>query len=203
MQWDSRCAKSLKVEVERGVPARRRQEVMRSMRADEGRITGTDAQVIHLHPFASAHPDVFSDVGRYCSSNPPMFSLARPLFARMGAPRPFSTTAVAQLLKSHSGAKKRFRLTGGGVVSCERVCASVGATDGQSDGSTSAYVSSRRCLARASILVRVRCHPFPRSAPSSGACQSWALSSGRVTASRRWIRAQSARPTSGLPPVIC
>ncbi|GMK58768.1 hypothetical protein CspeluHIS016_0602100 [Cutaneotrichosporon spelunceum] len=42
-------------------------------------------------------------------------TLARPLFARIGAPRAFSTSPVAQLLKSHSGAKKRFRLTGGGV----------------------------------------------------------------------------------------
>ncbi|TXT12376.1 uncharacterized protein COLE_02786 [Cutaneotrichosporon oleaginosum] len=43
-----------------------------------------------------------------------MFALARPLLARTGL-RAFSSTPVAQLLKSHSGAKKRFRLTGGGV----------------------------------------------------------------------------------------
>lgn len=42
--------------------------------------------------------------------------LARTSVAPAG-PRAFSTTSVAQLLKSHSGAKKRFRLTGGGAVS--------------------------------------------------------------------------------------
>jgi len=48
--------------------------------------------------------------------------------------RAFSTTAVAQVLKSHSGAKKRFRVTAGGLVSSVRVGGGEGVWRGKERG---------------------------------------------------------------------